>query len=145
MNKHEMHDCVIKRQQTLGIVKPKTYGGYNGDISRKHFLGINEKDRLKTNLINYIKAVKIHNKIPFGRVGFMDRKYLSKHSRFFNIKENINFKKFDEVVSKLCFNLEVYMQATNKETGFVIMTEEERQNLYYKDLIVSLRAQIKKK
>ena len=33
--RHETPWCKIGEQSTIGIVKPKTYGGYNGDLSRK--------------------------------------------------------------------------------------------------------------
>ena len=32
-----MDDCEIDFEDTVGIVKPKTYGGFNGDVSRKYF------------------------------------------------------------------------------------------------------------
>ena len=37
LNRHEMHDCKVIREETVGIVKPKTYGGHNGDVSRKWY------------------------------------------------------------------------------------------------------------
>ena len=32
-----MKDCDIYSEETVGIVKPKTYGGHNGDLSRIWF------------------------------------------------------------------------------------------------------------
>lgn len=33
--RHEMDNCDIENEETVGIIKPKTFGGYNGDVSRK--------------------------------------------------------------------------------------------------------------
>lgn len=35
VGKHEMDNCDITREDTVGVVKPKTFGGRNGDLHRK--------------------------------------------------------------------------------------------------------------
>jgi hypothetical protein len=37
LNKHEFDNCDIVKDMTVGIVKPKTTGGVNGDISRNNY------------------------------------------------------------------------------------------------------------
>jgi len=37
LSRHEMDDCDIYWEQTEGIVRPKTYGGYNGNVGRQYF------------------------------------------------------------------------------------------------------------
>lgn len=37
LHRHLMNNCEIIEEKTLGIVRPKTYGGYNGDVSRHFF------------------------------------------------------------------------------------------------------------
>jgi len=65
---HEMSDCDIYFEQTLGILKPKTFGGLNGDISRKHFqTKINEFIRLNNNSKNYIKFKAIERQLAFAK------------------------------------------------------------------------------
>lgn len=34
--RHEIDSCDIITEYTVGIVKPKTFGGFNGDISRQY-------------------------------------------------------------------------------------------------------------
>lgn len=53
--KHEIFGvCFIVEEQTLGISRPATYGGLNGDISRKYFLKPKLLPRLLDNLDNYV-------------------------------------------------------------------------------------------
>ena len=33
---HEIPSCEIITVQTVGVIKPKTWGGFNGDVSRKY-------------------------------------------------------------------------------------------------------------
>jgi len=35
--RHEIPSCILSIEETVGIVRPKTYGGFNGDVS-KHYL-----------------------------------------------------------------------------------------------------------
>lgn len=88
MVRHYMKDCVIRTQETLGIIYPKTEGGVNGDISRKYFLGVNEMDRLLINLENYVKTATIHKRLETSKkynkkVSYHDRKFYYKHLRFY--------------------------------------------------------------
>ena len=53
--RHEMPDCDIVKEETLGIIRPATYGGVNGDISRVHFQKPREVPRLMDNVNNYFK------------------------------------------------------------------------------------------
>lgn len=47
LNRHETSTCDIISEQTVGVIKPKTFGGYNGDLSRKFLKDWNENLRLK--------------------------------------------------------------------------------------------------
>lgn len=91
---HEMEDCDIYFEQTLGVMEPKTFGGLNGDISRKVFLGkVNEFVRLNQNAKNYVKFKAIERQIALSKssnikVSFEDRKFYAKH-----------FQKFKRVTS----------------------------------------------
>ncbi len=65
---HEMSDCEMYIEQTLGILKPKTFGGMNGDISRKHFQNeVNEFVRLQNNSKNYVKFMAIGRQLAFAK------------------------------------------------------------------------------
>ena len=35
LGRHETPWCIIEKFVTVGVIKPKTTGGYNGDLSRK--------------------------------------------------------------------------------------------------------------
>jgi len=37
LGRHEMPWCDIVTEDTAGIIRPKTFGGYNGDVSRHYF------------------------------------------------------------------------------------------------------------
>ena len=142
---HEMKDCYIVTKETLGIVKPATYGGINGDIGRGQFLGVNDMDRLLTNLKNYKKFTYIHLKLrrpmSLTKVSFHSRKYYRKHLRYLNIVSEIDYHKNDELFKKLKFNLNVFIQMTRKKYR-PVMTQKERSNLYYKDLIKNFTKQV---
>lgn len=32
--RHEIDNCDVVVEQTVGVIRPKTFGGYNGDVSR---------------------------------------------------------------------------------------------------------------
>ncbi len=49
MSRHEFEACDIVSDVTVGIVKPKTYGGVNGDISRNSYPDWVELCRFKEN------------------------------------------------------------------------------------------------
>ncbi len=93
---HEMSDCDMYIEQTLGVLKPKTFGGLNGDISRKHFQnGINEFVRLTNNAKNYIKFMAIGRQLAFAKrsnlkISGLDMKFYRK-----------NFDKFKRVKLRL--------------------------------------------
>jgi len=40
--RHEISNCVLSIEETVGVVRPKTYGGFHGDVS-KHYLPDFEK------------------------------------------------------------------------------------------------------
>lgn len=140
MMAHIMDDCVLTEKQTLGVVRPATYGGINGDISRKHFLGINQMDRLKTNLSNYNRFANIKMRLNNRRLSYNDRKYFQKHIRFLNTKENPDFTRHNEVLKRLKFNLDVYIQSNRRGN---IMSQAERSEVYYKDLMSNFTVKIK--
>ena len=65
---HAMPDCDIIFEQTLGVVKPKTFGGRNGDISRVYFQkGCNEFARLTQNAKNYLRFKTIARQISLSK------------------------------------------------------------------------------
>ena len=105
MNAHIMDDCEIISKETLGIIRPATQGGINGDISRKYFLGINDMARLLINLANYKRFIFIHIKARNGwqskKIAFHDKKYYNKHTRYLLIKQNPDYHKNDEALLKL--------------------------------------------
>jgi hypothetical protein len=49
LSKHEFENCDIHKDITVGIIKPKTSGGVNGDISRAMFPDWNELCKFKEN------------------------------------------------------------------------------------------------
>ena len=114
--RHWMNDCNIITQQTLGVIRPGTEGGVNGDISRKYFLDLNQMDRLMTNLENYIRTANIHRRLSKQfkydslKISYMDRKFYSKHQRFYVQNENPDYHKFDNIFSEIKFNLKVYIE-----------------------------------
>ena len=88
---HEMFDCDIYLEQTLGVLKPKTFGGFNGDISRKHFQSkINEFVRLNNNAKNYIKFKAIERQIAFAKRS--DLRVSSEDMKFYR-KNFVKFKR----------------------------------------------------
>jgi len=55
---HVWDECEIVYEDTVGIVKPKTFGGFNGDVSRKHFPEWKKYTNKKVNRLQKIKAWK---------------------------------------------------------------------------------------
>ena len=145
-NNHEMKDCIIISQLTLGIIRPATFGGLNGDISRKHFLGVNEMQRLMTNLLNYKKFAFIHIKARSNwnnrKISYHDKKYYNKHLRYINIGKIIDYHKNDEYLKKLKFNLNVFISSLPRRYRPSMLSQEERSKLYYKDLMKNFNAQV---
>ena len=45
--RHEISSCEIIREETVGVVKPKTFGGYKGDLGRSHIPEYLEEIRQK--------------------------------------------------------------------------------------------------
>lgn len=93
---HAMRDCDMYIEQTLGVLHPKTFGGLNGDISRKHFQPeVNEFIRLTNNAKNYIKFMAIGRQLAFAKrsslkISLQDMKFYKK-----------NFDKFKRVKLRL--------------------------------------------
>lgn len=146
LSKHEMRDCVIVSETTLGIIRPATYGGYNGDISRKYFLGINELDRLKTNLSNYSRFVfimykkrKFQSSSKGKEIYYNDKRYFSKHLRFLVNEKEIDFTKNDEMFKRLNFVLNVYVERINRKYTNQKSFKYKDRNIdsYYKSLSAS--------
>ncbi len=142
MFRHAMKSCDIVTQQTLGIIRPATYGGHNGDIGRRYFLGINEMNRLEINLANYKKFARIHSRLNRGKVSYSDRKYYNKHVKFLNLRVEKNYHKLDEAFLKLKFNLDVYIQSIIPRFMQSRISTEERNSLYYKDLMTNFKLQV---
>ena len=142
MFRHSMKSCNIVTQQTLGIIRPATYGGFNGDIGRRYFLGINEMNRLEINLANYKKFARIHSRLNRGKVSYADRKYYNKHVKFLNLRVEKNYHKLDEAFLKLKFNLDVYIQSVIPRFMQPRISTKERNNLYYKDLMTNFKLQV---
>ncbi len=56
MHRHIIDDlCVIVIEDTVGVIKPKTFGGYNGDVSRK-FLPEWENIQKQKQMVDSMKA-----------------------------------------------------------------------------------------
>jgi len=142
MFKHAIKECVIIAQRTLGIIRPATYGGYNGDIGRRYFLGLNEMDRLRINLANYKQFARIHLRLGRGKISYSDRKYYNKHMRFLNLNIKKDYHKHDSMFLKLKFNLDVYIQSMVPKFRQSKISIEERKNLYYKDLMDNFKLQV---
>jgi hypothetical protein len=49
MSRHEFEACEIVTDVTVGVIKPKTYGGVNGDISRANYSDWIELCKFKEN------------------------------------------------------------------------------------------------
>lgn len=47
LGRHEIPSCEIVYTETVGVVKPKTWGGFNGDVSRKFLKEWNDYNREK--------------------------------------------------------------------------------------------------
>ena len=93
---HAMSDCGMYVEQTLGVLKPKTFGGMNGDISRKHFRKeINEFIRLQNNSKNYVKFMAIGRQLAFAKRSNL--KISSEDMKFYRK----NFDKFKRVTLRL--------------------------------------------
>lgn len=146
MFRHFMKDCVIITQRTLGVVRPATYGGLNGDIGRIHFLGVNQLDRLMTNLFNYKKFVGVSRKLKFKearKIGYHDRKYYNKHLFFLSVGyKAVDYHKNDELFKKLKFNLDVWIQGNSRGGRKSTMSPGDRSKLYYKNLMSNFKSQI---
>ncbi len=142
MFKHLMKDCDIKQQETLGIVRPATYGGHNGDISRKFFLGINEMARLETNLANYKRFVMIKYKLGNKKFSYANNKYYNKHLRFLDIPDEPLFHRLDEMFRKIKFNLDLYIEGLPKRVYIPSMSQADRSKLYYKNLMSNFQMQV---
>jgi len=136
-----MKDCRIKKQETLGIVRPATYGGYNGDISRKFFLGLNEMDRLRINLINYKRFIIIKFKMG-KKFSYTSKKYYNKHLRFLETAIDLDFNRNDESFRKLKFNLDLYIEGLPKKMYVPSMSKEDRSKFYYKNLMSNFITQV---
>ena len=145
MFRHSMKSCEIVVQQTLGIIRPATYGGHNGDIGRRYFLGLNQMDRLRINLANYKQFARIHHRLGRGKLSYSDRKYYSKHMKFLNLDIKKDYHKHDSLFLKLKFNLDVYIQSVIPRFSQTKISVEERKNLYYKDLMDNFKLQVIKK
>jgi len=83
-------------EQTLGVLKPKTFGGLNGDISRKHFMPqVNEFIRLSNNAKNYVKFKAIERQLAFAKRSSL--KISAEDMKFYRK----NFDKFKRVKLRL--------------------------------------------
>lgn len=60
--RHEMETCEIVYEDTVGVVKPKTFGGHNGDVSREYFPDWKRLQNKKRDRLDKIKAWKIYSK-----------------------------------------------------------------------------------
>ncbi len=64
MGRHEMDWCDIIIEETVGIRKPKTFGGINGNVGRAYFKDWDEyvqrHDRNKHNIKVWEKYQRIH-------------------------------------------------------------------------------------
>ncbi len=140
--RHMMKDCVFRQQETLGIIRPATYGGVNGDIGRNNFLGTNELVRLVTNLANYKKLVMIIFKIQRGKASYSHKKYYNKHLRYLHTDYEVDFHSHDEMFKRMKFNYNLYMKSIIESFGKPTLSREERSKLYYKNLMKNFAVQV---
>lgn len=77
MARHEMPWCNVEKEATVGVVKPKTFGGYNGNITKHYFPDWTEHVRRNDNEIHAIKAwQKFTKRIPGKeKVHYQGNKY----------------------------------------------------------------------
>lgn len=138
-------ECVIREERTLGIIKPATFGGKNGDISRRWFLGINEFDRLKNNLDNYIKFIHIKRDLHTNKVNFVEKKYYYKHLRFINTSVKKDKKSFDNKFNYLLRNINRYMSNVFIENKKDLKEIKDRdKDNYYKLVLNSFKQKVDK-
>ena len=84
MARHEMPWCDISTEETVGLRRPKTYGGMNGNVGRAYFKDWNEyvqrHDRNRHDIKVWEKYQRIHtpkvkvNADKFKRVPRFNRK-----------------------------------------------------------------------
>ena len=62
LNRHYWDSCDIDYENTVGVIKPKSYGGFNGDLGRDNFkewqLELKQKDKRKHAISNWNKYSK---------------------------------------------------------------------------------------
>ena len=52
--RHEIESCEILREATVGVIKPKSFGGYKGDVGRSHLQEY--QDQVRDQQINESKV-----------------------------------------------------------------------------------------
>lgn len=56
--RHEIHSCKILTESTVGIIKPKTFGGFHGDLGRGYLHDFQEELRYKQSQESALKKWK---------------------------------------------------------------------------------------
>ncbi len=86
--RHVTPDCEIDEEQTLGVVKPKTVGGFNGDINKRYYLKPKVYQHLLDNLGTYREIQRIKYKLSLGReLYYYEEKFYRKHIHKFEVKK----------------------------------------------------------
>ena len=71
LGRHEMPWCDIVKEHTIGIIKPKTYGGFNGDVSRNWFTDwheyVNRHNINKKTIKTWKERQRVIGRKPGGR------------------------------------------------------------------------------
>ena len=80
LGRHSINGCDIVKENTVGIIKPKTYGGFNGDLGRgfiKEYLEMLRQGQIQESAIARWNKFKVKNDKKFKRIQRYKRKYNS--------------------------------------------------------------------
>lgn len=89
LGKHEMPWCDIVKEETVGILYPKTFGGVNGNVGRHYFRDWQEYARREDMQVHYIKAWQTFTKRIPSKARFRGTKYNIKKKKHGNRPEEV--------------------------------------------------------
>lgn len=85
LSNHQIDSCIILREETVGVVRPKTWGGFNGNVSR-HYM----KEWINECRNKQMEENKILQWILY-RKKMIKRKYINKYknaNRYQRVQKN---------------------------------------------------------